>query len=119
MGLTTIDWVIMAVYFAFVLGIGAALKRNENQRRFFLARSFDSRMGCRPGLYLANLGAQEVIGMGASERSMAFSQPLSIGLAPSRRWCSSASSLMPFYYGSRARSCRSIATAISTKKPAG
>jgi SSS family solute:Na+ symporter len=27
MGLTSIDWTIMAVYFVFVLGIGATLKR--------------------------------------------------------------------------------------------
>ncbi len=38
MGLTTIDWVIMAVYFAFVLGIGAALKRYmKTSADFFLA----------------------------------------------------------------------------------
>src|SRR5260370_1453144 len=38
MGLTTIDWVIMAVYFPFVLGIGAALKRYmKTSTDFFLA----------------------------------------------------------------------------------
>ena len=45
MGLTTIDWVIMAVYFALVLGIGAALKRYmKTSADFFLAGySFSNR----------------------------------------------------------------------------
>ena len=38
MGLTSIDWIIMAVYFAFVLGIGVVLKRYmKTSSDFFLA----------------------------------------------------------------------------------
>lgn len=38
MGLTAIDWTIMAVYFMFVLGIGVALKRyTKTSADFFLA----------------------------------------------------------------------------------
>ena len=36
MNLTFIDWIIMVVYFAFVLGIGFGLKRRvKNQHGFF------------------------------------------------------------------------------------
>ena len=38
MNLTAIDWIIMLVYFAFVLGIGAALKRYmKTSTDFFLS----------------------------------------------------------------------------------
>src|SRR5258708_30115910 len=65
MGLTTIDWVIMAVYFAFVLGIGAALKRYmKTSADFFLAGRSIPAWVCGLAFISANLGAQEVIGMG-------------------------------------------------------
>ena len=35
MDLATIDWVIMLVYFAFVLGIGFVLKRDSEPARTF------------------------------------------------------------------------------------
>src|SRR3989454_12831748 len=67
MGLTSIDWVIMAVYFAFVLGIGAALKRYmKTSADFFLAGRSIPAWVCGLAFISANLGAQEVIGMGAS-----------------------------------------------------
>ena len=45
MGLTGIDWLIMAVYSAFVIGIGLALKRCT--RRFLSCRAVKSRVGIR------------------------------------------------------------------------
>jgi len=65
--LTAIDWTIMAVYFAFVLGIGVALKRYvRTSTDFFLAGRSIPAWVCGLAFLSANLGAQEVIGMAAS-----------------------------------------------------
>ena len=67
MGLTIIDWVIMLLYFAFVLGIGVVLKRYmKTSTDFFLAGRSLPAWVCGLAFISANLGAQEVIGMGAS-----------------------------------------------------
>ena len=65
--LTAIDYAVMAMYFVFVLGIGFALRRSTKTSSDF----FQSGRSLPPwvtGLAFlsANLGAQEVIGMGAS-----------------------------------------------------
>jgi ABC-type dipeptide/oligopeptide/nickel transport system permease component len=65
--LTYIDWLIMLVYFGFVLGIGFALKRYmRTSNDFFLAGRSIPAWVCGLAFISANLGAQEVIGMGAS-----------------------------------------------------
>ncbi len=67
MQLTFIDWLIMLVYFVFVLGIGFALKRYmRTSNDFFLAGRSIPAWICGLAFISANLGAQEVIGMGAS-----------------------------------------------------
>src|SRR6266567_465821 len=105
MGLTTIDWVIMAVYFAFVLGIGAALKRYmKTSADFFLAGRSIPAWVCGLAFISANLGAQEVIGMGASgaKYGLATSHFYWIGAIPAMVFVGIF--MMPFYYSSRARS---------------
>ena len=105
MGLTTIDWVIMAVYFAFVLGIGAALKRYmKTSADFFLAGRSIPAWVCGLAFISANLGAQEVIGMGASgaKYGLSTSHFYWIGAIPAMVFVGIF--MMPFYYGSRARS---------------
>jgi solute:Na+ symporter, SSS family len=105
MGLTSIDWVIMAVYFAFVLGIGAALKRYmKTSTDFFLAGRSMPAWVCGLAFISANLGAQEVIGMGASgaKYGLATSHFYWIGAIPAMFFVGIF--MMPFYYGSRARS---------------
>ena len=105
MGLTTIDWVIMAVYFAFVLGIGAALKRYmKTSADFFLAGRSIPAWVCGLAFISANLGAQEVIGMGASgaKYGILTSHFYWIGAIPAMVFVGVF--MMPFYYGSRARS---------------
>src|SRR6202158_4235902 len=103
--LRTIDWTIMIVYFVFVLGIGAVLKRYvKTSTDFFLSgRSIPSWVA---GLAFisANLGAQEVIGMGASgaKYGIATSHFYWIGAIPAMVFVGLF--MMPFYYGSRARS---------------
>ena len=57
----------MLVYFVFVLGIGFALKRYmRTSNDFFLAGRSIPAWICGLAFISANLGAQEVIGMGAS-----------------------------------------------------
>jgi solute:Na+ symporter, SSS family len=104
-GLTSIDWVIMAVYFSFVLGIGAALKRYmKTSADFFLAGRSIPAWVCGLAFISANLGAQEVIGMGASgaKYGLATCHFYWIGAIPAMVFVGIF--MMPFYYGSRARS---------------
>lgn len=105
MGLTSIDWVIMAVYAVFVLGIGVALKRYmKTSTDFFLAGRSIPAWVCGLAFISANLGAQEVIGMGASgaKYGIATSHFYWIGAIPAMVFVGIF--MMPFYYGSRARS---------------
>ena len=105
MGLTSIDWLIMAVYFTFVLGIGAFLKRYmKTSTDFFLAGRAMPAWVCGLAFISANLGAQEVIGMAASgaKYGIATSHFYWIGAIPAMVFVGVF--MMPFYYGSRARS---------------
>jgi len=105
MGLTTIDWLIMLVYFGFVLGIGFVLKRSMRTSKDFsqAGRSLPAWV-CGLAFLSANLGAQEVIGMGASgaKYGIATSHFYWIGAIPAMVFVGVF--MMPFYYGSRARS---------------
>ena len=105
MQLTGIDWIIMAVYFVFVLGIGAVLKRyTRTSTDFFLAGRAIPAWVCGLAFLSANLGAQEVIGMAASgaKYGIATSHFYWIGAIPAMVFVGIF--MMPFYYGSRARS---------------
>ncbi len=103
--LRTIDWTIMVVYFVFVLGIGAVLKRYvKTSSDFFLAGRSIPAWVAGLAFLSANLGAQEVIGMGASgaKYGIATSHFYWIGAIPAMVFVGVF--MMPFYYGSRARS---------------
>jgi SSS family solute:Na+ symporter len=103
--LTSIDWLIMLVYFAFVLGIGFALKRYmRTSNDFFLAGRSIPAWVCGLAFISANLGAQEVIGMGASgaKYGIITSHFYWIGAVPAMVFVGIF--MMPFYYGSKARS---------------
>ena len=105
MGLTSIDWLIMSVYFVFVLGIGVALKRYmKTSTDFFLAGRSIPAWICGLAFLSANLGAQEVIGMAASgaKYGIATSHFYWIGAVPAMVFVGIF--MMPFYYGSKARS---------------
>lgn len=105
MKLTTIDWLIMLVYFVFVLGIGFALKRYmKTSKDFFLSGRALPAWITGLAFISANLGAQEVIGMGASgaKYGIATSHFYWIGAIPAMVFVGVF--MMPFYYGSRARS---------------
>src|SRR5438552_13701197 len=100
-----IDYAILLIYFAFVLSIGWLLKRYmKGSTDFFLSgRSIPAWV---PGLAFisANLGAQEVIGMAASgaKYGIATSHFYWLGAIPAMVFVGIF--MMPFYYGSRARS---------------
>ncbi|SNS44124.1 solute:Na+ symporter, SSS family [Granulicella rosea] len=105
MNLTYIDWLIMLVYFIFVLGIGFALKRYmRTSNDFFLAGRSIPAWVCGLAFISANLGAQEVIGMGASgaKYGIITSHFYWIGAIPAMVFVGIF--MMPFYYGSKARS---------------
>ena len=103
--LSAIDWIIMGVYFAFVLGIGVALKRYvHTSNDFFLAGRSIPAWVAGLAFLSANLGAQEVIGMGASgaKYGIVTSHFYWIGAIPAMVFVGVF--MMPFYYGSRAHS---------------
>ncbi len=103
--LTFMDWLVMLVYFAFVLGIGFALKRyTRTSTDFFLAGRAIPAWICGLAFLSANLGAQEVIGMAASgaKYGIATSHFYWVGAIPAMVFVGLF--MMPFYYGSRARS---------------
>lgn len=105
MTLSIIDWLIMLVYFVFVLGIGFALKRYmRTSNDFFLAGRSIPAWVCGLAFISANLGAQEVIGMGASGAKYGIntSHFYWIGAIPAMVFVGIF--MMPFYYGSKARS---------------
>src|ERR1700731_2648541 len=99
--LRAIDWTIMVVYFAFVLGIGAVLKRYvKTSTDFLLAGRSIPAWVAGLAFLSANLGAQEVIGMGASgaKYGIATSHFYWIGAIPAMVFVGVF--MMPFYYGS-------------------
>src|ERR1700730_2505844 len=105
MTLTWLDWLLMLVYFAFVLGIGVALKnKTTTSTAFFQAGRAIPAWVCGLAFISANLGAQEIIGMAASGANygIATSHFYWIGAIPAMVFLGIF--MMPFYYGSRARS---------------
>ncbi len=103
--MTAIDWLIVAIYFAFVLSIGALLmRRTRTGADFFLAGRSVPAWVAGLAFISANLGAQEVIGMGASgaKYGIATAHFYWIGAIPAMVFIGIF--MMPFYYGSKARS---------------
>lgn len=102
---TWVDYLIIAIYVLFTLGIGAALrKRIQSSEDFFLSgRSLPSWV---TGLAFlgANLGALEILGMGAGAAQYGIMQAhfYWIGAIPAMVFV--ALFMIPFYYGSRTHS---------------
>lgn len=103
--LTFIDWVIIAFYFAFVLGIGWYLKRfTTSDEDFFLAGRKNSSWVAGLAFLSANMGALELIGMTGItfEYGMYVAHFYWIGAIPAMLFL--AVYMMPFYYSSRIKS---------------
>ena len=103
--LAPVDWAVIVIYFAFVLGIGFALKRYMKSSEDFLlsGRSLPSWV---TGLAFlsANLGALEVMGMAGNgyKYGLLTAHFYWVGAIPAMVFVGVF--MMPFYYGSRARS---------------
>src|SRR5438045_4971749 len=103
--LGVIDGAILIVYFAFVLGVGFVLKRYmRTSTDFFLSGRLIPAWVAGLAFLSANLGAQEVIGMAASgaKYGIMTSHFYWVGAIPAMVFVGLF--MMPFYYGSRARS---------------
>jgi SSS family solute:Na+ symporter len=103
--LGAIDYVILLIYFSFVLGIGWALRRYVvSSEDFFLSGRSIPTWIAGLAFLSANLGAQEVIGMAASgaKYGIMTSHFYWVGAIPAMVFVGVF--MMPFYYGSRARS---------------
>ncbi len=100
-----IDYLIMVIYFLFVLGIGWVLKKHMKNASAFLeaGRSIPAWVA---GLAFisTNLGALEVMGMSGSglKYGMLTTHFYWVGAIPAMIFL--ALFMMPFYYGSKARS---------------
>ena len=100
-----IDYLILGLYVVFVVGIGFALKRYMKSSSDFLTsgRSIPTWV---TGLAFisANLGALELVGMAASgaKYGIATGHFYWVGAIPAMVFL--AVFMMPFYYGSKARS---------------
>ena len=103
--LGTIDYALLIIYFAVVLGIGYALRHStRTSTDFFLSGRSIPAWITGLAFISANLGAQEVIGMAASgaKYGIMTSHFYWVGAIPAMVFV--AIFMMPFYYGSKARS---------------
>ena len=105
MHVSPIDLLLIALYGAFVLGIGFAVRRRiSGSGDFLLAGRAIPAWVAGLAFLSANLGAQEMIGMAASgaKYGIMTSHFYWVGAMPAMLFVGVF--MMPFYYGSRARS---------------
>jgi solute:Na+ symporter, SSS family len=103
--LAFVDYLILALYFAFVLGIGWRLRKKISTSGDFLTSSHSVPVWITSLAFLAaNLGAVELVGMSASgaKYGIMTAHFYWIGAVPAMLFVGLF--MMPFYYGSRARS---------------
>jgi solute:Na+ symporter, SSS family len=103
--LALVDYCILALYFACVLGIGWRLRKRVHSSGDFLLSGRSVPVWITSLAFLAaNLGAQELIGMSASgaKYGIMTAHFYWIGAVPAMLF--GGVFMMPFYYGSRARS---------------
>ena len=105
MTLAPVDYLLLSLYFAYVLGIGFLVKRKVTTSADFLTSGRSVPVWITSLAFIAaNLGAQEVIGMCASgaKYGIMTAHFYWIGAVPAMLFVGVF--MMPFYYGSRARS---------------
>jgi SSS family solute:Na+ symporter len=103
--LVFVDYLVVALYFAFVIGIGWLLKKKVSTADEFLTSGRSLPVWITSLAFVAtNLGAQEVIGMCASgaKYGIMTAHFYWVGAIPAMLFVGLF--MMPFYYGSRARS---------------
>jgi SSS family solute:Na+ symporter len=102
---TAIDYIIIGLYFAFVLGIGYLAKRAvSSSLDFFLSGRSLPAWVTGLAFISANLGAIEIMGMSANgaQYGMPTVHYFWIGAIPAMLFLGVV--MMPFYYGSKVRS---------------
>lgn len=100
-----VDYVLLAIYFALVLGIGYMARRHVSSSiDFFLSGRSLPAWVTGLAFISANLGAIEVMGMSANgaEYGMPTAHYFWIGAVPAMLFLGVV--MMPFYYGSKVRS---------------
>jgi len=103
--ITPIDGLLIGLYVAFVLGVGFSLRRRvHDSADFLLAGRSIPAWAAGLAFLSANLGAQEMIGMAASgaKYGALTAHFYWLGAIPAMLFVGIF--MMPFYYGSRARS---------------
>jgi SSS family solute:Na+ symporter len=103
--LTPVDYFILILYFLFVVGIGWRLRKSVTSAGEFLTGGHAVPVWITSLAFLAaNLGAQEVVGMCASgaKYGIMTSHFYWLGAVPAMIFVGVF--MMPFYYGSKARS---------------
>jgi solute:Na+ symporter, SSS family len=103
--LNPVDWLVLAVYFGFILGLGYYLKRfTKSQEDFFLAGRKNSAWVAGIAFLSANLGALELLGMTGNtyKYGMYVAHFYWIGAIPAMIFLGLY--MMPFYYSSRIHS---------------
>src|ERR1043166_3694269 len=99
------DYLIILVYFAFVITVGFIIKRKIKSSNDFLSSSRSIPLWITSLAFIsANLGAQEVLGMVASGAKYGIMTVHFYWVGAIFAMVFLAVFMMPFYYGSRARS---------------
>jgi SSS family solute:Na+ symporter len=103
--LAPVDYLILSLYFGFVLGIGWMVKRKVATSADFLTSGRSVPVWITSLAFIAaNLGAQEVIGMCASGAKYGIMTAHFYWLGAIPAMLFMGIFMMPFYYGSKARS---------------
>src|SRR6187455_2276389 len=105
MNLTLADYLIILVYFAFVIGVGFIIKKKIKSSNDFLSSNRSIPLWITSLAFIsANLGAQEVLGMVASGAKYGIMTVHFYWVGAIFAMVFLGVFMMPFYYGSRARS---------------
>jgi SSS family solute:Na+ symporter len=105
MQLRLIDYAIIILYFLFVVGIGFLLKKRIKTGNDFLMSNRSIPLWITSLAFIsANLGAQEVLGMAASGAKYGLYTAHYYWLGAAFAMIFLGVYMMPFYYGSKARS---------------
>lgn len=103
--LNAADFIVIITYFCFVLGIGFVLKRRMKTSSDFLLSGRSIPMWIASLAFIsANLGAQEVLGMAASGAKYGLYTNHFYWIGAILAMVFLGIFMMPFYYGSKARS---------------
>ncbi len=103
--LSFVDWLVIAIYFGFVIGIGVYLKRfTRSQEDFFMAGRKNSSWVAGLAFLSANLGALELLGMTGNtfKYGMYVAHFYWIGAIPAMLFLGVF--MMPFYFSSKIHS---------------